>query len=168
MLSNSFLKISRCTTAPGPPSFTGPDQGILFATSLLIHFVHIHMIMTYIKAELFFREKVLRNNLMSAAWPIASKGRFNDDHDCKVNGLTPIQVSLLRPWIRCFTTIISAWWNLTSSKLKRLETKFQRKTRKQGQLLSESAGFVLCIAPPSLSRDRRTKIKKSINRCFSK
>ena len=77
-----------------------------------------------------------------------------------IDGSTPTQASLLRPWIRCFTTIIFAWWNLTSSKLKKSETKFQRKTRKQGQLLSESE-FVLCIAPPSLSRDTRIKLKKS-------
>ena len=43
---------------------------------------------------------------------------------------------------------------------KQQEAKFKRKNRKQGQLLSES-GFVLCIAPSSLSRDRRIKIKKS-------
>ena len=38
--------------------------------------------------------------------------------------------------------------------------KFNRKTREQRQLLGES-GFVLRIAPPSLSRDRRIKMKKS-------
>ena len=43
---------------------------------------------------------------------------FYDGHDRKVDGSTPTKASLLRPWIRCFTTIISAWWNLTSSKLK--------------------------------------------------
>ena len=32
----------------------------------------------------------------------------------------------------------------------------------QGQLLSVT-GFVLCIAPPSLSRDRRIKMKKSMS-----
>ena len=58
--------------------------------------------------------------------------------------------------------IISARWNLTSSMLKKSEAKFKRKTRKQGQLLSES-GFSLCIAPPSLSRDR-IKMKKSSSR----
>ena len=56
--------------------------------------------------------------------------------------------------------IISAWWNLASSKLKKSEAKFKRKTWKQRQLLTES-GFVLRIAPPSLSRDRRIKMKKS-------
>ena len=38
--------------------------------------------------------------------------------------------------------------------------KFNRKTWKQRQLLSEF-GFVLSIAPPPLSRDRRIKMKKS-------
>ena len=55
------------------------------------------------------------------------------------------------------TIIVSAWENLTSRKKKTLE----RKTRKQRQLLSEF-GFVLCIALPSLSRDRTIKMKKSI------
>ena len=96
----------------------------------------------------------------SAAWPSGSERRFYDGHDLKVHDSTPTQASLLHPWIRCFTTIISAWWNLTSSKLKKQQAKFIRKTRKQRQLLSES-GFFLRIAPPSLSRDRRIKMKKS-------
>jgi len=29
---------------------------------------------------------------------------------------TPALIALLRPWIRRFTTIISAWWLRTSSK----------------------------------------------------
>ena len=44
--------------------------------------------------------------------------------------------------------------------MKKLEVKFKGKNRKQGQVLSE-CGFVLCIAPPSLSRDRGIKMKKS-------
>ena len=52
----------------------------------------------------------------SAAWRSGSERRFYDDHDRKVNGSPPNLVSLLRPWIRCFTTIISAWWSLASSK----------------------------------------------------
>ena len=91
-------------------------------------------------------------------WPSGLERRFYDGHDRKVNGSTLTQASFLRPWIRCFTTIIFAWRNL--SKLKKSEAKFKRKTRKQGKLLSES-GFVLCIAPQSLSRDRRIKTKKS-------
>ena len=96
---------------------------------------------------------------ISAACPSGSERRFYDGHDRKVNGSTSTQALLLRPWIRCFTAVISARWNLTSSKSKKSEAQFKRKTRKQGQLLSES-GFVLCIAPPSLSRDRRIKMKK--------
>ena len=46
--------------------------------------------------------------------------------------------------------------------IKKVRRKFKRKTWKQRQLLSES-GFVLRIAPTSLSRDRRIKMKKSIN-----
>ena len=58
---------------------------------------------------------------LSAAWRSGSERRFYDDHDRKVNGSTPNLVSLLRPWVRCFTMIISAWWNLASSKLKKSE-----------------------------------------------
>ena len=43
--------------------------------------------------------------------------------------------------------------------IKEVRRKFKQKTWKERQLLSES-GFVLRIAPPSLSRDRRIKIKK--------
>ena len=46
--------------------------------------------------------------------------------------------------------------------IKEVRRKFNRKTWKQWQLLSES-GFVLRIAPTQLSRDRRIKMKKSIN-----
>ena len=88
-----------------------------------------------------------------------SERRFYDGRDRNVDGSTLTQASLLRPWIRRFTTIVSGWWNLTSSKSKKSEAKFKRKTWKQGQFLSES-GFVVCIAPRSLSRDRRIKMKK--------
>ena len=46
--------------------------------------------------------------------------------------------------------------------IKEVKRKFNRKTWKQRQLLSES-GFVLRIALPPVSRDRRIKMKKSIN-----
>ena len=100
---------------------------------------------------------------LSAAWPSDSEGRFYDGHVYKVGGSTPTQAWLLRPWTRCFTAIISVWWNLTSSKLKKSEAKLNRNTRKQRQLLSESK-FVLRIAPLSLSRDRRIQMKKSHQR----
>ena len=64
----------------------------------------------------------------TAAWRIGLERRFYDDHDRKVNGSPLNVVSLLRPWIRCFTMIISAWWNLASSKLKKSEAKFNGKT----------------------------------------
>ena len=85
--------------------------------------------------------------------------RFYDDHDRKVNGATPNLISLLRPWIRSFTMIISAWWNLVSSKLKKSEKNSTGKTWKQRQLLRESE-FILRIAPPPLSRDGKIKMKK--------
>ena len=104
--------------------------------------------------------------MLPESWPSGSDRRFCDGHNRKVDGSTPTQASLLHFWIRCFTTIISAWWNLTSSKLKKSETKFKRKARKQRQLLSES-GFVLNITPPPLSRDRRMKKsnRSKLERC---
>ena len=55
----------------------------------------------------------------SAAWRSGSKRCFYNNHNRKGNGSTPNLVSLLRRWIRCITMIISAWWNLASSKLKK-------------------------------------------------
>ena len=43
--------------------------------------------------------------------------------------------------------------------IKEVRRKFNRKTRKQRQLPSDP-GFVLCIVPPLLSRDRRINMKK--------
>ena len=40
---------------------------------------------------------------MLVAWPSGSERRFYDGHDRKIDGSTPTQASLLRPWIRCFT-----------------------------------------------------------------
>ena len=73
---------------------------------------------------------------------------------------TPTQASL---FISSLTKVLHDNYlclNLTSCKLKKSEATLKRKIRKQRQLLSES-GFVLCIAPPSLFRDRRIKMKKS-------
>ena len=69
------------------------------------------------------------DNHFNSAWPSGSERSFYDGHDGKVDGSTLTQASLLRPWIRCFTSIISARWNI-SSKLKKSEVKFKRKTRK--------------------------------------
>ena len=46
----------------------------------------------------------------SAAWPSGSERRFYNSRDRKVDGSTPTQASFLRPWIKWFTTIISAWF----------------------------------------------------------
>ena len=56
---------------------------------------------------------------------------FYDGHVRKVGGSTPTLASLLRLWIKCFTIIISAGWNVASSKLKKSEAKLKWKTRKQ-------------------------------------
>ena len=73
---------------------------------------------------------------MSSAWPCGSERRFYDGHDRKVDGLSPTQASLLRPWIRCSPAIISAWWNLTSSKSKKSDAKLNQKTGNKGKLQS--------------------------------
>ena len=69
---------------------------------------------------------------MAAAWRSGSERRFYDDHDRKVKGSPPNVVSLLRPWIRCFTMIISAWWSLASSKLRKSEENSSGKLRNKG------------------------------------
>ena len=66
------------------------------------------------------------------AWRSGSERRFYDDHDRKVDGSPPNLVSLLRPRIRCFTMIISAWWNLASSKLKKSEENSSGKLGNKG------------------------------------
>ena len=52
--------------------------------------------------------------------------RFYDD-DRKVDGTTPTQALLLRPWIKYFTIITRAWWKLTYSKLKKSKAKLNWK-----------------------------------------
>ena len=76
--------------------------------------------------------EVLHSAAQSAAWRSGLESRFYDDHNRKVNGSTPNLVSLLRPWIRCFTMIISAWWNLASSKLKKSEENLTEKLGNEG------------------------------------
>ena len=69
---------------------------------------------------------------ISAAWRSGLERRFHDDHDRKVNGSTPNLVSLLRPWIGCFAMIISAWWNLASSELKKSKENSTGKIENKG------------------------------------
>ena len=74
---------------------------------------------------LFVRNKAIlmgQDFNQQAAWPSVSERRFYDGHDRKVDGST-LALTSLRPWIRFFTIIISAWWNLTSSKLNKSEAK---------------------------------------------
>ena len=71
-------------------------------------------------------------------------------------------VTLLRPWIRRFTIIISAWRLRTSSKFTWEEVKTST-----GKLGKWSTPKRVRIRPkysaPSLSRDRRIKMHQSIN-----
>ena len=58
---------------------------------------------------MIYRDEVLLTARDNATWRSGLERHFYDDHDRKVDGSTPNLVSLLRPWIRCFTLIISAW-----------------------------------------------------------
>ena len=58
------------------------------------------------------------------AWSSGLERRYCDGHDRKVDGSTPAKATM-RSWIRCFTTIISALKNLTSSKFKKSRNKVQ-------------------------------------------
>ena len=75
-------------------------------------------------------------------------------------------VTLLRPWIRCFMIIISAWLLRTSSKFTWEEVKTST-----GKLGKCSTPKRVRICPkhsvPSLSRDRRMKMHQSINQSIN-
>ena len=71
---------------------------------------------------------------LSTAWPSGSERRFYDDHDSKVDGSTPTLV--VTSFHKMLSIIISAWWNLTRSKLNvksntKLEYSETKTTRKQ-------------------------------------
>ena len=57
---------------------------------------------------MIYRDEVLLTARDNATWRSGLERRFYD-HNRKVDGSTPNLVSLLRPWIRCFTLFISAW-----------------------------------------------------------
>ena len=103
--------------------------------------------------------------IVSTAWRSGLWCCFHDAHDCDVSGSTPTQAKLLRPWIRCFTKIISAWWNVANSKLK--QVKLHRKTWKQNTTPKQVWIRRMYIAPPSLSCDKRIEMKKSSNAACS-
>ena len=75
-------------------------------------------------------------------------------------------VTLLRPWIRRFTIIISAWWLRTSSKFTWEEVKTS--TGKLGKWSTPKRVRILPkYSAPSLSRDRRIKMHQSINQSIT-
>ena len=80
-----------------------------------------------------------------------------DDHDSKVNGSNPNLVSLDKMLHDDYLCLVES-----GKQQKKSEANFNRKTRMQMHVLSES-GFVVSIALPPLSRDRRIKMKKSLN-----
>ena len=55
---------------------------------------------------MIYRDEVLLTARDNATWRSGLERRHVDR---KVEGSTLNLVSLLRPWIRCFTLIISAW-----------------------------------------------------------
>ena len=97
----------------------------------------------------------------SAAWRSGSERRFYD-HDRNVNGSTPNLVSLFVSLDKMLHDDYLCLVESGKQQIKEVSRKFNRKTWPQRQLLSES-GFILRIAPPSLSCDRSVKMKKSIN-----
>ena len=95
--------------------------------------------------------------IISYVWPNGLRRRFYDDSDRRIMSSTRTLVTLLRPWIRRFTIIISAWWLRTSSKFRWEEVKTST-----GKLGKWSTPKRVRIRPkysaPSLSRDRRIKM----------
>jgi len=97
----------------------------------------------------------------SAVWPRGLKRRFYGDRVIKITclGSTPTLGShVVASWIRCVTTIFSAWWLRTSSKLSCKKSKNNWKIRKW--TLLNGLGFVQNISSFLLSRDRRIKLEK--------
>jgi len=74
--------------------------------------------------------------------------------------LPPSSQTLLRPWIRRFTTIISAWWLPTSNKLSGIRS--QRNNLKTLKWTSKRVRMIRPnIALTSLSGDRRIKMEQN-------
>ena len=81
------------------------------STRVIVNLFVIKSFVTRVFVCLYVLPRLIRTwsrTYSSAAWRSGSERRFYDDHDRKVNGSPPNLVSLLRPWIRCFTMIISA------------------------------------------------------------
>ena len=97
----------------------------------------------------------------SASWRSGFERRFYIDHDRKVNGLTTNLVSLLRPWMRCFTMIISAWWNPASSKLKKSRSKIQPENS-ETKATPKRVWICPTHSASAAFSDWKIKIKKSI------
>ena len=93
---------------------------ILFkAFELIRQYSHRQVILYLVSTDL---ETEDMKRQTSVAWSSGLESTFYNDHN------RPTLAALLRPWIRCFTIIISAWCSLTSSKLKKSEAKLNRKT----------------------------------------
>ena len=91
-------------------------------------------------------------------WP-GGKGVVFTDHDrvIWVQSVPWSVATLLCPWIRRFTMIISALWLRKSTKFRWKEAKRQPKNLENSEIL---CGFVERMAPPSLSREIRITMIK--------
>ena len=81
------------------------------------------------------------------AWSSGSERRFYNGPDLKVDGSTLTQTLLLRP---------------SKQQIEEVKSKIQAENSETRATPKRVPGFVLCIAPPSLSRGRRIKMEKSI------
>ena len=86
--------------------------------------------------------------------------RFYDDHDRKVVRSTLTQASLLRPWIRCFMMIISAWWFLNKQQIKKARSTVQAENS-ETMATPKRVWIRPMYNALSLSRDRKINMKKS-------
>ena len=73
---------------------------------------------------------------------------------------TLTQASLLRPWIRCFMMIISAWWFLNKQQIKKARSTVQAENS-ETMATPKRVWIRPMYNALSLSRDRKINMKKS-------
>ena len=102
VLHNGPRKFKFSTTTSGLDAFR-ENHGAMPPADLVVVVdcrTHLHVIQSNAPKLIEF------GKIWSTAWRSDSERRFYDDHDR--NGSTLKLVTLLRPWIRCFTMIIFA------------------------------------------------------------
>ena len=80
---------------------------------------------------------------LSVAWPSGLEDRFYDGHHRKIDGSTPSQASLLRPWIHNYICSVK-------SNKQQIEMKQNSSGKLTEQELSET-GFILRVEPIAFS-----------------